>query len=80
MEETLSPSKMSDFKVIAKIGEGSFGKVYKVKKKSNGLIYAIKTVNISKLDKDGKVNTLNEIRILCSLNSQYIVAYKEVFA
>ena len=35
MEETLSMTKMSDFKIIKKIGEGSFGKVYKVKRISD---------------------------------------------
>lgn len=61
MDQTLSPTKMSDFKIIKKIGEGSFGKVYKVKRISDQNIYAIKTINISKLDQDGKENTLNEI-------------------
>ena len=70
---------MSDFKIIKKIGEGSFGKVYKVKRISDQKIYAIKTINISKLDQDGKENTLNEIRILCSINHKYIVGYKEAF-
>lgn len=41
---------MKDFTLIKKIGEGSFGKVYKVKRKSDNNIYAIKIVNISLLD------------------------------
>ena len=70
---------MQDFKIIKKIGEGSFGKVYKVKRNSDSKIYAIKTINISKLDYEGKQNTLNEIRILCSFSHEYIIGYKEAF-
>lgn len=31
------------------------------------------------MDNDGKDNAMNEIRILCSLHSDFIVGYKEVF-
>ena len=45
---------MIDFKIIKKIGEGSFGKVFKVKRISDNETYAIKTINLDKLDYEGK--------------------------
>jgi NIMA (never in mitosis gene a)-related kinase len=41
-------STMKDFKVIKQVGKGSYGVVYKVKRKSDGNIYAIKTISLSK--------------------------------
>jgi len=34
----------SDFEILEMIGEGSFGKVFRVKKKSSGVIYAMKSM------------------------------------
>ena len=41
-------STMKDFKIIKQVGKGSYGVVYKVKRKSDGNIYAIKTISLSK--------------------------------
>ena len=35
---------MDDFHIIKVIGRGSFGKVYLVKKKDDGKVYAVKTL------------------------------------
>ena len=71
--------RTSNFELIKMIGEGSYGKVYRSRDRSTGQIVAIKIVNISKMDKIGIQSSLNEIRILNSLNSQYIVGYIEAF-
>ena len=41
-------SSMKDFDVIKQIGKGSYGVVYKVRRKSDKKIYAIKTISLSK--------------------------------
>ena len=79
MEETLSPSTMRSFTILKQIGKGSFGTVYKVKRKSDNKIYALKTINISKMDKKSIENTLTEIRILSSMENPYVCGYKEAF-
>jgi serine/threonine protein kinase len=40
----IKQSQLRDFEVLAKIGEGAYGQVFKVKRKVDGLIYAIKKV------------------------------------
>ena len=79
MDETLSPSTLKDFEIIKQAGKGSYGTVFKVRKRSDQNIYAMKTINISSMDKKTLTNTLNELRILCSINHPNIVGYKEAF-
>ena len=70
---------MEGFKIINKIGEGSFSTVYKVQRKKDGIIYALKRVKFAKLNEKEKSNALNEIRILASINNKNIISYKEAF-
>ena len=70
---------MDGFKILSKIGEGSFSTVYKVQRKKDGIIYALKRVKFAKLNEKEKANALNEIRILASINNKNIISYKEAF-
>ena len=70
---------MNGFKILNKIGEGSFSTVLKVQRKKDGIIYALKKVKFSKLNEKEKSNALNEIRILASINNKNIISYKEAF-
>ena len=70
---------MNNFEVIATLGKGSFSSVYKVKRKADDKIYAVKKVDLSSLSKKEKDMALNEIRILASIEHQNVIAYKEAF-
>ena len=70
---------MENFEIISKLGAGGFSKVYKVKRKIDNQIYALKKVHILNLSEKQKLSSLNEIRVLASINSKYVVNYKEAF-
>jgi serine/threonine protein kinase len=40
-----SPVKFSSFEILDKLGEGSFGKVHRVKHIATGKLYAMKSIN-----------------------------------
>ena len=61
------------------VGEGSFSEVYRVKRKSDGAVYAMKKVKMGKLSSKEKENSLNEVRILASVNHPNVIGYKEAF-
>lgn len=42
-------STLQDFETLTKLGEGSYGKVYKVKRKLDSQIYVLKQIDISKM-------------------------------
>jgi len=70
---------MTDFVIEKKLGEGSFSEVYRVKRKSDGTVYAMKKVKMGKLSGKEKENALNEVRILASVNHPNVIGYKEAF-
>jgi serine/threonine protein kinase len=64
----------NDFEILANLGTGAFGKVYKVKNKKNKLIYAIKQVSKKQIKAQKMVSQINnEIRIMYSVNHENII-------
>ena len=70
---------MDDFEIIKKIGEGSFSIVYKVRRKQDHTLYALKKVKLQRLKEKERDNALNEVRILASIKSPFVIGYKEAF-
>jgi NIMA (never in mitosis gene a)-related kinase len=70
---------MDNFEVTKTLGSGSFSTVYKVKRLTDGVEYAMKKVKLSALNRREKENALNEIRILASVTHKNVIAYKEAF-
>ena len=70
---------LNDFIFGKILGKGSFGTVNIVTRKQDNKIYAMKRVNISSLSDKDKQSSLNEIRILASLQHPNIIGYKEAF-
>ena len=70
---------MDQFEIVSKIGEGAYSSVFTVKRIEDDQLYALKKVKIQGLSLKEKENALNEIRILASVNSPYVISYKESF-
>ena len=70
---------MNDFKIEKVLGKGSFGSVYLVRRIEDNKIYALKSVILEKLNKKEQQNSVNEVRILASVNHPNVIGYKEAF-
>ena len=70
---------MKNFEIINKLGNGAYSEVFKVRRKIDSKIYALKKVKLKNLKEKEKNNSLSEIRILASIKSPFIISYKEAF-
>ena len=67
---------MEGFHIINKLGEGAYSTVLKVTRAEDGNTYALKKVKLLKLNEKEKLNALNEVRILASVKSNFVISYK----
>ena len=70
---------LKNFEILSKIGEGAYSEVHKVRRKSDGAIYALKKVKFGSLTPKEKENSVNEIRILASITHPNVIPFKEAF-
>ncbi len=70
---------LNNFQTLGKLGEGAYSSVYKVRRLTDGNEYALKKVRMLNLSEKEKENALTEVRILASVNSPYVISYKEAF-
>jgi len=77
----ISRTTLDDFKIISKLGEGSYSTVYKVIRKQDGKMYSLKKVRIIEgLSDKERENSVNEVRILASIkNNANVIRYYEAF-
>mmetsp|Transcript_8829 Transcript_8829/g.15031 ORF Transcript_8829/g.15031 Transcript_8829/m.15031 type:complete len:749 (-) Transcript_8829:311-2557(-) len=68
-----------DFDIINRIGSGSFGTVFRVRRKQDGNIYVIKNVRISELSKKEQLEAINEVDLLAKMDSPFVVKYLDSF-
>ena len=75
----MESTSLDDFKIEKVIGKGSFGFVYLVTRKKDNKIYALKSVILEKLSEKQQESSVNEVRILASVNHPNVIGYKEAF-
>ena len=61
------------------LGKGTYGCVYKAKRISDGQSYAVKVVNLSSLNHSEIEDAVNEIRLMASFTSPFIIRFFEAF-
>jgi len=62
--------------VVKQLGTGAFGSVAKVVRRSDRKAYAMKTVQIGKMEEREVADALNECRILASIRHPRIVNFE----
>ncbi|CAI2385917.1 unnamed protein product [Moneuplotes crassus] len=67
------------FKVLSMLGKGAYSQVYKVLRKKDQQIYALKKVCMNSLTKKEKRQVLNEVRLLASIKHPNIISYKQAY-
>ena len=72
-------SPLVDYEIISHLGEGTYGKVYKVKNKHNNLYRAMKQININYISERVRNKIMEEIEILKELNYIYIIKLYEYY-
>ena len=72
-------TKLEDFEIKSRLGEGAYSNVYKVVRKSDGNVYALKKVRLQNLSDKEKQNALSEVRILASIRCPFVITYRESF-
>ena len=75
----MQKTSYKDFEFLSTLGKGAFSTVYLVKRKKDNKLYALKSIIMDRLSKIEQQNSVNEVRILSSINNPYIIAYKEAF-
>ena len=72
-------SSLSDFEIVNRLGSGSFGVVYKVRRIVDEQFYVIKSVRIAELSHREQLEAINEVTILAKMNSPFVVRYFDSF-
>ena len=77
--DSASSKCIGKYQIIKKIGEGSYAKIYKVKKDSSEKTYVLKNIPVSEEDYSSMKEILNESSILSTCDNIYVVKYYDSF-
>ena len=67
------------FKIIKKLGEGSYGKVYLIRSKETQKEYSLKKINFNPKKYDKVFSFMDEVNILKKIDHPNIISFKGAF-
>jgi NIMA (never in mitosis gene a)-related kinase len=70
---------LKGFVELKTLGKGTYGEVYKARRECDGQIYAVKVVHLRSLSPEEIQQSVNEIRIMASFTSPFILRFYESF-
>lgn len=70
---------LNGFDILDRLGSGSFGTVFKVRKKSTGKMYVMKQIETSNMTDAERSSAEKEIRVLAFVRSAYVVRLYDSF-
>lgn len=77
------PKTINDYEIIKGIGKGSYGRVYKAIRKSDGRLIALKVIDVDKNDKSLIDETLKEVEYLKRISfpecNTFIICYYDSY-
>ena len=74
------PVRFADFRVLKQLGEGSFGRVFRVQKKDTQQHYAMKTMKKQTLISNGQIRyAVTEAQIMKELDHPYVLKLEHCF-
>jgi serine/threonine protein kinase len=82
MRPSSSPSSspsLSQYETLEELGKGTYGRVFKVRRKSDGLYCVRKQVPIGGLSDESREETLNETHVMRKCDHFNIIKYYDSF-
>ena len=70
---------LDNYTSLELIGKGTYGKIYKAVRRSDGVVVALKKVNLKRQSSQEQTDTLNEIRVMERVDHPNIVKFYEAF-
>ena len=67
------------YEKLEKIGQGSFGTVFKVRNRQTREFLVLKEIDLSSMSPKMRKDAENEVKILKNLNNKFIVRFVESF-
>ena len=75
----MSRSTLSDFVVLGQLGKGSYGTVFKVRRKADERLYVMKQISMGALDERAQRECVQEVTLLAAVDSTHVVRYYDSF-
>ena len=72
-------STFKDFTILSKLGQGSFGAVFKVRRAADQRVYVLKRIALDAMGAAERELAVQECWLMASLNSPYVVRYFDSF-